>query len=70
MSSDKLTNEQVGAISRAHYCLKQVHQASDALARFNELTGMSDNDITYAIKELEKVFTWLNIYQAAHKEDE
>ena len=58
MGSDKLTNEQVGAISRAHYNLK-------AMLRD---TLICTDDVTYAIKELEKVFTWLNVYQAAHKE--
>ena len=62
MSSDKLTNKQVGAISRAHYCLRQFYYNNT-----KKVTGMSDNDIAYSIKELEKVFTWLNVYQAAHK---
>jgi len=53
MNNDNLTNEQVGAISRAHYNLKV------ALTR---LTPKSNNDIEYSIKELEQVFGWLNIY--------
>ena len=64
MGSDKLTNEQVGAISRAHYCLKAINIGTIADVRIVQ------DDVTYAIKELERVFTWLNIYQAAHKEDE
>ena len=63
MGSEKLTNEQVGAISRAHYNLK---------AALQPLSGSpfgKHKDIEFAIKELESVFTWLNIYQAVHKED-
>ena len=48
-----LTNDQVGAISRAHYNLK---------AALTRLTPKSNNDIEYSIKELEQVFGWLNIY--------
>ena len=57
-----LTNEQAEAISRAHFNLKAT--------RHYIVEPQTFDDVTYAIKELEKVFTWLNIYQAAHKEDE
>jgi|TARA_Y100000310_G_scaffold341102_1_gene439153 hypothetical protein len=63
MGSDKLTNEQVGAISKAHYNLK-------AALRFEVVQKKEYDDVSYAIKELEEVFEWLNVYQAAHKEDE
>ena len=64
MSSDKLTNEQAGAVSRAHYNLKA------ALQPLSHCGSDPHKDIEFAIKELESVFTWLNIYQAAHNEDE
>ena len=51
MNNDNLTNDQAGAISRAHFNLKAVINSN-----------LIQEDVTYAIKELEKAFRWLNIY--------
>jgi len=63
----RLTNEQVGAITRAHFNLKAMLRVNDE--NYPDNIWRYDN-AEYAIEQLEEVFEWLDFHRTAHKEDE
>ena len=68
----RLTNVQVGAIRRAHFNLKASYryitiETIDDVATPVELI---EDDVAYAVEQLEKVFPWLDFYRAMCREGE
>lgn len=75
----RLTNERVGAISRAYFELKAAHryistgrfiiepQAIDDVTCALELL---EEDVSYAVEQLEEVFHWLDFDRTVRREDE
>ena len=74
MNNDNLTNEQAGAISRAHSNLKAAFNVLN-MPKYMYLTAPKNQveevhkDVEYAIEDLEEAFTWLNVYHTPKRKD-
>ena len=68
----RLTNEQVGVISRAHFSLKAANRyiTIETIDDAETPIELIEDDVSYAVKQLEKVFPWLDFDRVACREDE